>query len=339
MRRFCELFQPHPPTPSPISERGMRAKRGGGEVNRGVEFNLGVCVLLFLISACTLRLEQIETLPESTEVAMLPTALHVPPPTPTPHPDPVAQHVRQIFTVGQVLGNQPDVFAKVGDSITVADVFLSPIGEGLYDLTDEYAHLQSVIDHYSAAQVRAGSINSFNNSSLAAGVGWSAFAALDRAYAPPGCTKTPLECEYEALKPSVALIMFGTNDVGYRSTEEYRADLKRLVETSLQMGVIPVLSTIPPRPDIPHRVTQFNTVVSEITASYQIPLWDYYTPMLALPNSGLTFDLVHPSSPPNRYGGAADFHPQNLRYGYVVRNLTALQTLHSVLDMLPIAQD
>ena len=129
----------------------------------------------------------------------------------------VTERVRVIYTVGQALGNRANVFSKVGDSISVSRSFLGPVGEGRYQLGD-HGYLQPVIDHFSAAPARQG--NSFENRSLAAGEGWAAWAALDPQFADaalcaPG--ETPLACEYRLTRPAFALIMFGTNDAGYRS--------------------------------------------------------------------------------------------------------------------------
>jgi hypothetical protein len=242
----------------------------------------------------------------------------------------VAERVRLIHTVGQALGNRANVFSKVGDSITVSRSFLGPIGEGRYQLGD-YGYLQPVIDHFSASLARQG--NSFQNPSLAAGEGWAAWAALDPQFADealcaPG--ETPLACEYRLTRPAFALIMFGTNDAGYRSTAEFEHDLRRIIEVSELAGVVPILSTIPERPDIPAQTVQFNQIIASVAAARMVPLWDYHSALATLPNSGLAWDNVHPSSPPEWYQDAADFRPHNLMYGYVIRNLTALQVLDSV---------
>lgn len=249
---------------------------------------------------------------------------------PGPLPNPVIANIKRIYAIGQTRGNRARVFSKVGDSISLSANFLGPVGDGLYYL-GEYAYLKPVIDYFSATNARAG--NSFNNRSLAAGVGWAAWAMFDPSladsrYCQP--EETPLACEYRVVRPSIALIMLGTNDVGYRSVGEYRSDLLRIVRVSEQMGVIPVLSTIPDRPDVGDKVNEFNAVVIEIARQRNLPVWDYAAAMRLLPNNGLAKDNVHPSSPPNWYDAAADFHPRNLVYGYVVRNLTALKMLYSL---------
>lgn len=50
-------------------------------------------------------------------------------------------------------------------------------------------------------------------------------------------------------------------------------------------------------------------------------------------SSSPLWDGIHPSAPglaPDDYGAAADLSPENLTYGYTVRNLTALQALDAV---------
>jgi hypothetical protein len=77
-------------------------------------------------------------------------------------------------------------------------------------------------------------------------------------------------------------------------------------------------------------VAEFNRIVHEVAANRAVPVWDYYAALEGLPNAGLAWDNVHPSSPEEWYQDAADFSPHNLIYGYVIRNLTALQVLDSV---------
>jgi hypothetical protein len=230
----------------------------------------------------------------------------------------VAQNVREIFARGQVFGNQPNVFAKVGDSITVSRHFLYAFGLGSYNL-GEYNDLQAVVDFYSYAMARDN--NSFANSSLAAGEGWAAWGVLDSSMAADSCGGyNPLECEYRNLRPSVALIMYGTNDVGYRSESDYYQDLSEIVRITMDRGIVPVLSTIPNRPD-------------DATENL-LPVMDFYGATINLPNYGLTFDNVHPSAPSYEQGGAAAFLPANLEYGYTQRNLLALEALQAIMFAL-----
>ena len=140
----------------------------------------------------------------------------------------------------------------------------------------------------------------------------------------------PLLCEYRLLKPSVALIMFGTNDLSVLESRNYRANLHRIVELTEVQGIIPVLTTIPVRVDYEARTREFNTIIADVAREHAIPLLDYGGAMLPLGDAGFDLDMVHPSVPPRGYEGAADFRAGNLGYGYVVRNLTALQMLDAI---------
>ncbi|MCU0510952.1 MAG: SGNH/GDSL hydrolase family protein [Anaerolineae bacterium] len=245
----------------------------------------------------------------------------------------ILQSLDRIYATGQAYGQRPDVFAKVGDSITVSRAFFAPFGEGDYNLA-EYSPLQPVIDYYSRSIARTG--NSFVNESLAAGVGWSASAALDPAMGDTAlCAgELPLLCEYRLTRPAVALIMFGTNDVGYVDPQLYRRNMERIVSLSIDQGVIPILSTIPVRAGLEGKSALYNAILVDITAEAQLPLWDYATAMQALPGAGLGSDGVHPSAPSWNYRATADFSPALLRYGYTLRNLTGLQMLYRLWDYL-----
>jgi hypothetical protein len=247
-----------------------------------------------------------------------------------PLSEPVIAQIQAIFARGQLLGNQPDVFAKVGDSITVSHHFLYGFGLGTYNLGD-YDYLQPVIDFYGQATARDN--NSFANSSLAAVEGWGAWAALETGKGDEiACAgQKPLECEYDWLRPSVALIMYGTNDVGYRTEEAYYADLSAIVAISMERGIIPILSTIPNRPDEAERTVRFNEIVRLVANENAIPLMELYSATINLPNYGLTFDYVHPSAPSAEIGGATSLLPANLQYGYTQRNLLALEALYAVM--------
>ena len=239
---------------------------------------------------------------------------------------------REIFQRGQQLGNRAEVFSKIGDSITISPHFLGPIGYGEYHL-DHYLHLQEVIDYYSNVNARVG--NSFTNPSLSAFGGWSSWTVVNyHASNPSLCLagEVPLECELRLVKPAVALIMLGTNDVvdpDLITPKFYEENMRKIIETCIQKGVIPILSTIPAMllPDFTEREPVFNAIIVRLTDEYDIPLWDYHTALEGLPNSGLIFDGVHPSVAP---GGAGDFSNAGLQFGMNMRNLTALQVLDGI---------
>jgi uncharacterized protein YraI len=244
----------------------------------------------------------------------------------------VSSNSAKIFLTGQQLGNLPNVFSKVGDSITATGQFLYTFGWGTYNLRD-YAYYQEVINFFLSGSAREG--NPFATGSLSAQPYWTSSTVLDPAKAVPPCTpgEIPLVCEYRVNRPSLALIMIGTNDIGQNSAGQFQANLQRIVEISIQMGVVPVLSTLPPKACCPGDVNQFNAIIVSTARGYDVPLWDYYSAMIQLPNQGLNEDGVHPAwigGQYDNYAPSGDFSADNLRYGFPLRNLMALQVLDTV---------
>jgi hypothetical protein len=239
----------------------------------------------------------------------------------------ITPNARQIFLRGQALGNRPDVFSKVGDSITVDESFLIPIGRGDYTLGD-HGYLQPVIDYYS--QTVALTANSFANTSLAAYAGWSSWDVLMPRFANRNVcqpNEAPLECEYRVVRPAVALIMLGTNDVIGTPLSTYEQDMRQIIQTSIDSGVIPVVSTIPDfeDPGYDEIAKRENQIIVRLADEYDIPLWDYWSALQDLPQKGLSDDGVHPS-----VAAPADFTGYNLQFGMAMRNLTALQALDAI---------
>jgi hypothetical protein len=241
----------------------------------------------------------------------------------------IGPNIRQTFLRGQALGNRPNVFSKVGDSITESPAFLVSLGEGLYNL-DQYANLRAAIDYFSQAEARAG--NSFVNPSLAAKTGWTSWSVInprmaDAAYCKEG--EMPLVCEYRWTRPAFSIIMLGTNDLVQTPLAAYELQMRQVIEISLNMGVVPIVSTIPPMHwqgnEVP--VEAFNQVIDRLAREYELPLCDYWAALQGLPNEGIASDGIHPSES----GGAQTiFTAHNLQYGMTMRNLVTLQAIDAV---------
>lgn len=244
----------------------------------------------------------------------------------------VTSNASQIFIRGQSMGNRANVFSKVGDSITETGPYLMPFGEGNYNLRN-YAYFQEVVNYYLGSVARQ--TNSFANDSLAAKGGWTTRDVLNPALAEqPPCNagETPLVCEYRTVRPAVAIIMLGTNDLGLE-TSEYSANLQQIVQITIDMGIVPILSTIPPRDGLDAKVNTYNGIVTSTARSFDIPLMDYYSAMVQLPNRGLSSDGVHPSwvgESIHAYYPSGDLTEENLLKGYPLRNLMTLQALDTV---------
>lgn len=244
----------------------------------------------------------------------------------------VYRHARQLVRAGKKQGNRIDVFSKVGDSITATPYFLYAVGNGGLRL-GSYSNLQATVNFFTKTQARNN--NSFANDSLAAHGQWSTRDVLNPANADHGvCApdQSPLDCELSLTKPSVALILFGANDVQGIPIDEFRANLERIVQITEGHGVIPVLSTTPNRLDDPKstaRIDSYNAVIAQVARAHADPLWNFWKATIKLTNSGLASnDNIHPSIPDDH--NTAIFDAAHLTYGAPIRNLTALQ----VLDVL-----
>lgn len=225
-------------------------------------------------------------------------------------------------------GRDPHVFAKVGDCMTDHPSFLMPIGEGDYDLGD-YTDLEPVI-----AAFRAGAIDPFGRKSQAAAGGFNAASILDSLWANPEFCEsgeTPLSCEFRLSNPSVALIMFGTNDVFYLDEAQYDFFLRSIIAETIRSHVLPIVSTFPVRPEFPDKSVLYNQIVVQAAADYGVPLINLWRALEPLPNQGIDpEETTHMTVPPD--GAACVFIDANLQAGFTVRNLATLQTLGALLQ-------
>ncbi len=255
-------------------------------------------------------------------------------------------YLREILQRGIARRNNPRVFAKIGDSITASTHFLQDIGcngenlanyHSLYD-TVTYFRQHTFMDTYGTGWCNVS--NSFNALSPSAQPGWSAYYALFSDFLmmryQGSCREpfnTPIACELRLKRPSIALIMFGSNDVTYGNISDFENSYADVVEYTIAQGVIPVLSTIPPRLDNPvynARVVRYNAIIIRMAAAKRLPLWNYWLALQSpeLIDNGLSVDRIHPNT--YRTTQSADFSQEGLRYGYNQRNLTALQVLDAV---------
>ncbi len=234
---------------------------------------------------------------------------------------PVAMsRARAIYESGRILGANARVVAKVGDCLSDNQHFLSPFGGDRYNL-GQFAYLQGVIDHFAA---------SLALDSLAAYDGLVTSAVLDPAFANPvACQpgESPLRCEYRVRRPSVAVIMFGAQDLLFTPAEQFERNLRQIVHETIQAGVIPLLSTFPGNLALWEQTIRYNQIVVQVALDYDAPLMNLWLALEALPNHGLNEDGRHLSAPISDSG---DLTPANLQRGYPLRNLVTLQALNAV---------
>jgi hypothetical protein len=246
----------------------------------------------------------------------------------------ISATARAIYQAALARGHNPRVFSKLGDCMTENPFFLVTFAQGQYDL-GQYADLQAVLDHYKGVPARGGAWDkdSFATVGLASASGFNVAAPLDATWADPKWChggESPAACEYRVASPSVALIMFGTNDVGLTDAASYDFFLRSLIEQTLDSGVLPLLSTFPTRPENPDKSLLLNQIVVKVAQDYDIPLVNLNRALEPLPNHGVNpADTIHMSVPPD--GRVDRFTPDALQYGFTMRNLVTLQALAAVL--------
>lgn len=232
----------------------------------------------------------------------------------------IGDSVLEIFQTGQALGNNPLAFSKIGDCGSTPAWFLGDFDRGprYYDL-GPYSELQPAIDAFQG---------SFARTSLAARSGFNASALFvplwaDRTYCQ--ADEAPLACEYRVQRPAIAFIMLGTNDVW--RPDEFEPQMRRIIEFSIQNGVIPVLSTKADNVEGDHSI---NETIARLANEYEIPLWNYWAAVQPLPEGGLQEDGAHLTWGRNLFDDS-----KAMQKAWPVRNLTALQTLNAIWEKLP----
>jgi len=252
----------------------------------------------------------------------------------------LTDHAREIYQRGVASGRNARVFSKVGDCMTASYwYFLGPFITGDYDLGD-FSDLQPVIDYFSVPARAEGFIEtSFENPGLATASGFNSASVLDAIWADPNwcqANESPLACEYRLSRPAFSLIMFGTNDVAFFEPDAFDFYMRSIVLETIAEDTVPILYTIPWRPEYPEKVDEFNKVVIKIAQDYDLPLVNLNLAIQDLDYFGVDeAEPIHLSIPPET-DGTVNFTEDNLQYGYTVRNLITLQTFKILLDGLEI---
>lgn len=234
-------------------------------------------------------------------------------------PEGISDRVREIYARGISMGNDPHAFSKVGDCHSTTPYFLADfdLGPDVYNL-GEYADLQASIDYFHG---------SFGRTSLAAKQGLSTAGVLASLWSDwKQCERneTPLDCEFRLHHPAFAFISLGTNeayDVKLDRTP-FEGRLRRIIEHSMDQGVVPILSTKADNDEGDHYI---NFVTAKLALEYELPLWNFWKAVQPLPQQGMR-SADHLTFAPTK--SFTDFSRREyLDYGMQMRNLTALQVL------------
>ena len=278
--------------------------------------------------------------------------------------DATVERVRSVASRGKSLGRNPRAFGVVGDSISVAYEFLTPLSSSRKPslVVDPWAAGElslpsggTVLDWYRGAPADTSS-----------GEPRDAFAAHRaalvgaRASWPASEKFQPVDELVHRVNPAVAIVTFGANDAAFRPAppEELADEFERatlgLVAALEERGIVVVLSNEmrhgdqPGRKECPRddpgssdwRVAIAQNATSaraaELACRQSLPFIDLRHALDASTNFGLGPDAVHLSSHEH---GASLFTPEGLDCGYNVRNFVTLLALKRVLPHVRDAYD
>jgi hypothetical protein len=231
----------------------------------------------------------------------------------------VAAHIRALYVQGQAMHRNPHAFSKIGDSTIENPHFLTRFDGTDYNLGN-WIGLQRVIDYYHG---------SFGRQGEAVRRGLHSWSALDPWWADPAdCQpqETVVMCEFRTQNPAIVFIRLGSNDRGV--PESFEKNIRKIIDLALVNGIIPIIGTKADRFEGASGIN--NTILRELAAEYELPLWDFDKVASATPGRGLDQDGVHLSA------FYAHDYTQSLAYikGHGIHNLTALIALDAVWQII-----
>jgi len=226
-------------------------------------------------------------------------------------------------------------FAHFGDSITVSMAYWSPLRWSQKNLDPEARRAWELVNGYMVRECwDKWKGPEYGNTGMMT-IRW-AHDNIDR--------------WLQKLNPEVALMMFGTNDLGSVKIDEYEARTREVVRRCLDNGTIMILSTIPPKSGRLAQCRQFAEVVLKVGREMNVPVIDYFGECLrrrpddwdgTLPKfrdtpgdvyqvlTLISRDGVHPSNPKQYMG---DFSEEALNNnGFSLRTYLSLMAYADVL--------
>ncbi len=248
----------------------------------------------------------------------------------------VAQRLSLIVADGLSQGKHGNRFIKVGDSITVSPGYFmgqynSPDytsgSSGVTRDLDSYEYLRASMEHFLTGIIPTGGTTSFERQSLAAQIGQTANWAVSG-------NPSPLDQELAAVSPLFAVIMFGTNDIGWWEDDHLVMswiieNLMQNIDECINEGTVPILTAPPLKVDYELKMLTLSHLIRALAQARQIPFINYHRPMIPLPDYGLGSDGVHPSV--YQWNWMCHLTPAGLQYGHNMHNLVAMRALDRAL--------
>ena len=159
----------------------------------------------------------------------------------------------------------PGTFAQFGDSITVSLAFWAPLRGEPKNMPEPMAKAHALVK----AHMQPDCWNKWrgpafgNNGSMT--IRWA---------------DENVDQWLRTHNPEVAVILFGTNDLGQLDVREFETKTAAVVERCLKNGAIVLLTTLPPRSGLLDKSKQFAEAVRRVAKEHRSPLIDYHKEIL-----------------------------------------------------------
>ena len=219
--------------------------------------------------------------------------------------------VREMRKLHANFTGTPGYVALLGDSITFADAFWTPL-----EFTDPAQYLagNDGLPTHPQGKLWKDIIKGTRGKGLdhCNGSGWQVGYILRK-----------IDEVMDREKPEVAIIMIGTNDIGIGQVAPgWQEQYEKIVRKCLDNHCVPILNTIPPRRDRDDAVAATNEIIRNVAGKYRVPLVDYHAELVRrrpgkeIYGTLMQNDGVHPSA-----GKTNVFTDTNLSdSGYALRN-------------------
>jgi len=245
----------------------------------------------------------------------------------------VKQNLRAILARGVQAGRTPGRMGQIGDSITESSAYFRNVvlyGPAPNETGHDYASIRSWLAYGGGQPADDQSFYRDHGKEVPYGNrgGWRLANAINSGH-PRVCVE-----QGDGVTPgnfSWAVVMFGTNDINPYDWKPsvWKQQYRDFLQGFIDLGVIPVLSTIPPsaRHLDDGRVELANQQITALAAELQIPVIDFHALIVhEQPTSWtgtlISDDGIHPSAG----GGGRDFSRNGLTQsdGYAARSKLSL---------------
>jgi hypothetical protein len=160
---------------------------------------------------------------------------------------------------------EPGTFAQFGDSITVSMAFWAPLADQPKGLSQDDSLTLNRVKKYMRSDCWRGWRGPEFGNQGGMTVRWA---------------HENIDGWLKKLNPEVALIMFGTNDIGQVDATEYRQKMQQVVQRCLDNGTVVILNTIPPRSGKLQESKELAEIVKALAKEAKVPVVNYFDEVL-----------------------------------------------------------